>query len=74
VVLLSASDNDKGKQCLNQNGLRFKRGAVQSMLDFGEEPGIQGLGIQTPEDLAFCVSNAHRPLLSDKGFCPHYGR
>jgi hypothetical protein len=35
---------------------------------------IQGLGVQTPEDFALCISNAHRELLSDEEFCPHYRR
>jgi hypothetical protein len=42
-----------------EDRLGLERRAVQSVLDLGEEPGIQGLGIQPPEDLSLSVSYAH---------------
>ena len=57
-----------------ENRLRLKRGTVQPMLNLGEEPRIQGLRVQTPENLAVLVADAHGPLLSGTQFCTYYKR
>ena len=57
-----------------EDRLGLKGRAVQPMLDLDEELGIQGLRVQTLEDLTLLIANAHRELLSDKEFYPHYRR
>jgi len=57
-----------------RHGLGLKGRAGQSLLDLGAESGIEGLGVQTFEDLALLIANAHRLLLSGTGFRPQYRR
>jgi len=57
-----------------QDGLGLEGRAVQPLLDFGEELGVEGLGIQAFEDLAILIANTHGLLLSGTQFCTHYKR
>jgi hypothetical protein len=53
-----------------EDGLGLKGRAGQSLLDLGEEFGIEGLGVQTLEDLTVLIANTHGLLLSGTGFHP----
>jgi hypothetical protein len=49
-----------------KNGLGLERGTVKSLLNFGGEARIEGLGIESLDDLAASIANAHRVLLLEK--------
>jgi hypothetical protein len=57
-----------------QDGLCLKGRAVQPLLDLGQKLGVEGLGIQTLENLTVLIANAHGLLLSGTGFRPYYRR
>jgi hypothetical protein len=49
-----------------QNSLGLERGTVKSLLNFGCEPRIESLRIESLDDLALSIANAHRVLLLNR--------
>jgi hypothetical protein len=59
----------EGKEDLfddSENGFGLERGAVKSLLNFGGETRIEGFGIESLDDLAASIADAHVMVLLNR--------